>query len=147
MAQYCALLKLQSRLFSSTWAQTQELIEKGGRAVEGLEIGAIYNPQNTSPAYLKFTGELQERYHRPPSLASSHAYETVLVLAHALTQTGGKAQGLADALTNIRGFEGLQSTISFDAYGDVQREVYIAKVVNGNFQIIATIPPQPEMQP
>jgi hypothetical protein len=46
---------------------------------------------------------------------------------------------LPEALVGIEGLEGVQGIISVDQYGDVKRDVYIAVVRNGRFEIIETI--------
>jgi branched-chain amino acid transport system substrate-binding protein len=141
MVQYVRQLTGDIPLFSSTWALTDELIDKGGKAVEGLELGAIYNPDLQTSEYQDFLDRFEKRYRRQPGLAASHSYEAVMVLAHALEQTGGDTASLPQALAQIKNFRGLQGNISFDEYGDVQRDIYIAKVVGGEFVIIATVPP------
>lgn len=142
MAQYGRQIGLEADLFSSTWAQTEELLAKGGQAVEGMELSAVYNPQNPNPAFREFVERFETRYKRPPGLSAVYAYESVLVLAHALEQTGGRAAGLADTLTTIRGFEGAQGPISLDEYGDVIRDVYMVMIQGGEFQLIGTISPE-----
>ncbi len=144
MAQYLRQQGSNVPLFSSTWALTDELIDKGGVAVEGLELGAIYDPDMDTADYRDFVTRFEQRYRQPPGLASSHSYEAVMILAHALEQTNGKATGLPEALSQIKEFRGLQGTISMDEYGDVQRELYIARVTDGKFATIATIPPLPQ---
>ena len=141
MVQYSQQYLLGAHLFSSTWAQTSELLEKGGRAVEGLEMAATYNPQDASPVYQQFVQRFQARYKRPPDLASAHSYEAVLVLAQALEQTRGQATGLPQALSTIKNLQGVQGLISIDAYGDVMRDVYIVRVESGQFKVIQTISP------
>jgi branched-chain amino acid transport system substrate-binding protein len=128
-------------MFSSTWAQTNELLEKGGQVVEGLELGAVYHPQHPSPAYQQFLDQFETRFQRQPGLAATHAYESILVLARALEQTNGRTAGLPEALIAIKHMEGVQGTISMDEYGEVKREVYIAVVQDGKFQVIHTIQP------
>ncbi len=142
MAQYIRQDHPEILLFSSTWAQTDELLEKGGHAVEGLEMSAVYNPQHPSKTYQEFARRFENRYNRQPGLATSHAYEAVLVLAHALEQTNGQAKNLPQALTAINNLQGVQGTISIDEYGDVIREVYIVQVKDGQFEVIDTIIPK-----
>jgi branched-chain amino acid transport system substrate-binding protein len=142
MVQYSRQYSPDTLVFSSTWAQTDELLQKGGHAVEGLEMGAAYHPQHPSQAYQEFIKKFEARYRRQPGLAASHAYETVMVLAQALAQTKGQAEGLPQALTTIKNMPGLQGDISFNEYGDVIREAYIVKVKDGQFEVIDTIMPQ-----
>ncbi len=141
LAQYGRQQGIEAPFFSSAWAQTNEFLEKGGRAVEGMEMIAGFNPQDTSPTFQKFAERFTERYGRSPGLMSSYAYEAVEVLAHALEQTGGRTEGLPEALVAIKDWPGVQGNLTMDAYGDIQRDVYIAVVKDGGFEIIDTISP------
>ena len=140
--QYLRLKIPDIPVFASSWSYTNELLEKGGRAVEGMELSAVYNPSNPYPKYAAFTRDYETRYQRSPSLGSAHAYEAVLVLAQTLQITGGAPEGLHQAISSIQGFEGVQGPISIDPYGDVRRDVYIIRVENGQFRLINTIPPE-----
>lgn len=141
MIQYGKQYGLEAQLFSSAWAQTNELLEKGGQAVNGLEMVAGYYPRDPSPAFQQFAARFEARYGRMPGLMASYAYEAVLMLAHALEQTEGKATGLPDALASIRDWPGVQGLISMDEYGDVRRDVYVAIVRDGQFEVSDVISP------
>ncbi len=141
MAQYVHQQESEALMFSSTWAQTNELLEKGGRAVDGLELSVVYHTDNPFPTFQRFVEQFEARFNRPPSLASPFAYEAVLVLAQALKQTDGQAKGLPEALTTINNLEGVQGFISMDDYGDVKRETFIAVIEDRQFKIINTISP------
>lgn len=145
LSQYLRQAGSQAQLFSSTWAQTPELLEKGGAAVDGMILAATYDPNDPSATYQEFARLYQDRFQRPPSLGSSHTYETIYVLAQALAQTNGEAAGLPQALLQVRDFPGVHSSITLDANGDVVRQVYIVQVVGSaterHFQTIAFIQP------
>ncbi len=141
MMQYGRQQGLQARLFSSPWAQSDALLEKGGKAIEGLELIAGYMPQIPYPPSQRFAEQFEERYGRPPGLLASNGYEAVLVLAYALRQTRGQAQGLPEALVTVKDLEGAYSPISLDEYGDVMRDVYIAVVKDRSFEIVDVISP------
>ena len=129
------------RLFAVPWAQTNELLEKGGQAVEGIVLSSIFHPQNPYPNFQPFANQFKARYNREPEFGAAYAYESVLVLAHALKQTQGKANGLPQALTKINNLVGVQGPITINQYGDAHREVYIVEVKNGQFKVIDTILP------
>jgi branched-chain amino acid transport system substrate-binding protein len=131
LAQYLRQLGVAAPLFTSPWAQTSQLVEKGGQAVEGLEISGFYNSNSTRPEHLKFVRAFEERFGRAPQLGTSQAYEAVMVLAEALRITGGSRRGLPEALHALRDFPGILGPITFDPYGDVSRDVYIMRVENG----------------
>ena len=141
MIQYANQFGISEPMFSSTWAESQELLSKGGTAIEGLEILSVYNFSNTSPNFQRYLERFEERYNRIPGFTAAYAYESILVLAEALKQTDGKAEGLREALTNIKNLEGVQGDISIDQYGDTSRDIYIAIVRDRQFIMRATISP------
>ncbi|MBN2499409.1 MAG: ABC transporter substrate-binding protein [Anaerolineales bacterium] len=139
MIQYARQLGITSRLFSSTWAGSQELLDKGGAAVEGLELISVYNMANTSPNFQDFIDDFKARYNRAPGSTAAYGFEAVILLVEGLRQTEGQAEGLPEALTSIKNLAGVQSGISLDQYGDVSRDVFIDAVINRQFVTIATI--------
>jgi branched-chain amino acid transport system substrate-binding protein len=139
LLQYADQEGLQAPFFATSWAQTSELIEKGGRLVNGLELSSTFVPNTDSSAYTQFAQAYQAHYGSQPVLGASHAYETVLVLRQALEQTRGQAEGLPEALRGIQDFPGLLGEISIDAYGDVQRDLYIVRVENGEYILISVV--------
>ncbi len=141
MAQYGRQSGSELPYFGVAWAHTNELLNKGGLAVEGIELVTLYNPENPSPASKQFIAQFENRYKRLPTFPAAFSYEAVLILAEALTQTRGEKQGLPEAITGIKALEGVQGVISIDQFGDVTRDVYITAVKDGRFETINTIPP------
>ncbi len=137
--QYANQQSIKSKFFSSSWAYTEELLYKGGAAVEGLEIVTTYHPENSWPAFEPFVARYEARYNQQPGMLSPKAYDLVRILAQALSHTDGKPQGLREALLSVQDFEGVQGLISFNPYGDVEVDLYIAQVKDGQFEIISTV--------
>jgi len=137
--QYAQQAELSGKFFGASWAQTPELLEKGGSAVEGLELITPYHPNNPNPAFQPFVERFEARYNRPPNMVAPLVYDTVRILAGALEKTNGDADGLREALLATQDFEGVQSLISFNPYGDVESDLYIAQVKDGQFEIISTL--------
>jgi branched-chain amino acid transport system substrate-binding protein len=98
-----------------------------------------YHPNNPNPAFAPFMERFEDRYNRQPNMLAPLAYDTVRILALALESTGGKADGLREALLAVEDFEGVQGLISFNPYGDVETDLYIAQVKDGEFEIIETV--------
>jgi branched-chain amino acid transport system substrate-binding protein len=139
MIQYIRQQSADIPLISASWAQTSELLAKGGGAVEGLHLVALYDLDNQDARFQKFVQSFEKRYNRTPDFSAAYAYEGVLVLAEALKQTGGKAEGLPEALVNIKDLPGVQGSISMNEYGDAKRSFYVAVVEDGQFQVIDTV--------
>lgn len=141
IAQHARISGFSGQLFSSGWAQTEDLIHDGGQAVEDLIMVADYDTDSQQPAFQHFGKRYRERFGRPPIFAAAQAYEAVMVLAEALKQTRGDEAGLKQALLNIRDFNGLVGTITMDPYGDVIRTQFVVTVKNGAFQTVSAIGP------
>ncbi len=141
LAQYLRQQGFQGHLFGTVWAQTDQLIEKGGQAVQGMELSTYDNLQDTRLSYLDFVNKFKKRYNRSPSLGASHAYEAVQILENALQKTDGSAQGLREALLTIKDFPSIQGSITFNPFGEVARETYIVKIEGNMFTTIKVILP------
>jgi branched-chain amino acid transport system substrate-binding protein len=133
LAQQTRLMDWPVALFTTSWAQTETLINNGGRAVEGLEVEVTGILASQSPDYLDFKKHYQSKFGRVPSFGATLGYETAKVLAVALQKTGGKAQGLAQALIGIKNFKGLNETYSFDKFGDVDRGAQLGVIRDGKY--------------
>jgi branched-chain amino acid transport system substrate-binding protein len=133
IAQQSHLVGLDARLMASNWSLTDDLIENGGTAVEGMIAVVTHDENNQSPKYLDFVNRFQERFSRHPTFAAAYGYEAVLVLANALEKTDGEMSGLASALLETQNFAGVNGTISFDPNGDVTRTMYLIMVRDGKF--------------
>jgi branched-chain amino acid transport system substrate-binding protein len=128
-------------LFTTALAQTETLIDVGGKAVEGMEIELSRSSSAPTPAYLAFAKRYQARYGRVPSFGAVQGYEAAEVLAEALKNTDGKAEGLPQALVNIKNFKGLNETYSLDKYGDVVRAANIGVIRDGKYVVIKSSKP------
>lgn len=126
-------------IFGSGWAYTQNLIQYGGRAVEGLVFTDSFNRNSTRAEFREFKQRYLERFGREPLFAATQGYESVLFLAHALRQRDEYNGNLRKAMQNIQSIEGLMGTLHFDKYGDVKRPYFMSKVIHGNFRIIESV--------
>jgi branched-chain amino acid transport system substrate-binding protein len=133
LAQQTRLMDWPVALFTTSWAQTETLINNGGRAVEGLEVEVTGILASQSPDYLDFKKHYQSKFGRVPSFGATLGYEAAKVLAVALQKTGGKAQGLAQALIGIKNFKGLNETYSFNKFGDVDRGAQLGVIRDGKY--------------
>lgn len=136
MCQHLRLAAPDMPLFSSTWGMSSELIENGGRAVEGLESVVPFDPESTAPAYQEFVKEFASRYGRQPDFASMYNYETVMLLARALDQVpGAKGEELKMIILSHNPHQGLQSPYTLDRFGDVSRPLYLLTVTDGRLMV------------
>ena len=126
-------LKFNGPLIASIWAQSPELLRIGGPAVEGLFLTSFVNPENQRPEYLRFSRELNKKFHKTATARADRAYEIVNIIADALKRSKTiNAQLLKVALLQGE-YESILGPVKFDSYGDVVRPVYEVIVKDGRF--------------
>lgn len=141
LAQQVRLQDWDVQLATSNWAYTGELLQNGGRAVEGILITSQFNSNCQNQHYLDFKSKYQDKYGQAPAFVAVISYETIQVLASALEQTNGRREGLGEALLKTGRYQGLCDEIIMDSYGDVQRTLYLVTVKGGAFDVIEEFPP------
>ncbi len=162
IAQRIRLQDWQVPLFATGWSHTETLLQNGGRAIEGMEMIMSFDldyqadaptlldedcateslPLSSSNALQAFKTCYQQRFGQAPIFASAQAYEAMMVLAEALKETRGNAQGLPEALTGIKNYAGLNTRLSLDEYGDVIRPQFLVTVRDGEFVTLGMVEPE-----
>ncbi|EXI66076.1 MAG: Leu/Ile/Val-binding protein precursor [Candidatus Accumulibacter adjunctus] len=133
LVQQIRLRNRQVRLATAEWAATERLIELGGQAVEGLVVAQYVDRQNRNPAYLAFRKAYRERFAHEPGFAGLTAFDATNVALDALASRQ-KHQTLKQALLAHGEFVGAQSPIRFDANGDTERDTFLSRIHDGEFQ-------------
>jgi len=120
----------------SDWGGTERLLELGGKAVEGVNVVQTFDRNSSAPRYQAFRQTYLERFHREPGFPGVYSYDATTVVLDALSQRQGE-QSLKETVLAVRTFEGLQSSFSFDDYGDVKRpHISIGIVREGHFLVV-----------
>ena len=134
IAQRARLMGLKIPLYtSSSWALTENLIENGGKAVEGIKFEQAYALTSKSKVLINFKARYKARFGNVPSFGATLAYDATMVLSSGLEKTVGKPEGLREALLETHNFPGLMGGFSFDAFGDVERPYYLGTIRDGKF--------------
>jgi branched-chain amino acid transport system substrate-binding protein len=122
-------------LYATGWSYSDDLVQVGGKSVEGLNIIQSANWQDPSPAMQQFVKAYQDRFRSAPNFPALHAYDaTRMVLATLEKSTD--PQSIREELLKIESFAGVQSDLSFDRYGDLKHPVlHLAHITNGKFVI------------
>ena len=135
IAQQLRKYKDNHPLYASEWSFTNDLLQFGGSAVEGLTICHTYNLLDTSPRFEHFNARYSERFGSKPSFAAGHTYDATTLVLAALQQNPNPA-ALKETLLNLKGFTGLQATIQLDKYGDTERTTFLTTINNGQFELL-----------
>lgn len=127
---------LKTRVLSGAWAYTDKLLKWGGTFTEGIIFVIDYAADNPNPGFIKFREAYKNRFGSNPNFASAFSYEATLALAEALKKTDGSAKGLADAMAPSDAIDGVISAFKLDEFGDVERNVFIVTVQEGEFRTV-----------
>lgn len=129
--------KLDARIpiLTSEWAATERLIELGGKAVEGVVVAQNFDRDSSAPAYRAFLEAYRARFHREPGFGGVIAFDAANVMTQALARRK-PGQGLKEAILADPRFDGVQEPVTFDAFGDVRRSLFITVVRDGRFVVV-----------
>ncbi len=135
IAQQIRKLESHVALFCSEWASTTDVLSFGGRAVNGMISFHSFNANSQEARYLSFKGKFTKRFGSAPSFATTMAYDAALFLFAGLEKNPSR-NDLKEALLKIGSFPGLQSKITVDQYGDVERNLFLTVIENGQFKVV-----------
>lgn len=122
-------------LYATGWSYSDDLIQFGGKSVEGLNIIQSADLQNPSPAIQHFVKAYQERFLSPPNFPALHAYDATRMVLSILEKTTDP-RSIRKELLDIKRYDGLYSDLSFDNYGDLKHPIiHLARITNGRFVI------------
>lgn len=125
----------QIPIIAAEWAASERLLELGGKAVDGVVVGQNFDRSSTAPRYQAFRQAYLARFQREPGFGGVLAYDATNVLLDALARQQ-RGQSVKQTVLAIGSFEGTQAPIVFDAYGDVQRNVFITVVRDGRLVVV-----------
>ncbi|MBN1303630.1 MAG: ABC transporter substrate-binding protein [Anaerolineales bacterium] len=138
-AQQAYLRGFDEQILASNWAFTEDLIQNGGRAVDGILTITSHIEDNQTPVYQEFKTKFEEHFGRSPTFSAGYGYESIMVLAEALKKSNGHAEGLAEALLETEYYQGVHGSITLDQFGDVRRTMYIIIVQEGKFKTLESL--------
>ncbi len=111
------------RILSTAAFASPEIIEQVGEPAEGVFLTqAGFDTKSEEEQIKSFVDAYREKYGLTPDLYAAHGYDSVLVLAAAIEQSGGEFPSeLWSGLRGLRDFQGVTGMLQFDERGDVQK--------------------------
>lgn len=135
VAQHVRKLAPGVTLAVTPWAGTEELIQLGGRAVEGAFVPQYFDRDSQAPAFLAFAARYRERFGESPGFPATIAHDAVTMGLEALRRkTDG--QTLRASLESAQEYPGLQRPTRIDRYGDGAGPLYMTTVQGGRYQSV-----------
>jgi len=132
-------------VIGETVLTSQKVIELAGDAANGAVAHVGLSADAPDPAIRAFGAKFQKEYNYRPDHNGLKGY-TGMYIVKAVTEKVGKfdPKVFADAMhgvkLTVKDYPGTLMDVSFDKNGDLDRESFMTKVVNGKQEVIATLP-------
>ena len=145
-----ALICIQARqlgldvpIFGGDAWEAPQLIEIGGKAVEGTYYSTHGSPESTAPEVQNFVKTFRARWdgETPDSIAAL-GYDAARMVFDAIKRAGTTDSAkLRDAIAATRDFPGVTGHITIDAQRNASKSAVILTVKNGKFVYVETVAP------
>ncbi|MDQ2962653.1 MAG: ABC transporter substrate-binding protein [Pseudomonadota bacterium] len=125
---------------------SQKVVELAGDAANGAIAHVGLTADAPMPAVKAFADKFQQEYKYKPDHNGLKGYSGMYVVK-AVTEKIGKfdpklfAQTMHGVKLSSKEYPGVLMDVSFDNNGDLDRESFMTKIVNGKQQVIAVLPP------
>jgi branched-chain amino acid transport system substrate-binding protein len=136
LAQQARRLAPQLPIGASEWAGTEQLVDLGGKVVDGLLIVQNHNREGAEPRYQAFREAYFKRFNREPGYSSVLAHDAATVLLEALRKKR-RGETTKEAVLKYGPYPGLQQEIRFDANGDTERTVFFTEIRDGRYHLVS----------
>ena len=133
-------------MVGETVLTSQKVIELAGDAANGAVAHVGLTADAPQPAIKKYDENFQKEYKTRSDHNGLKGYSAVYIVK-AITEQIGKfdrkafANAMHTAKISAAKYPGVLMDVSFDQNGDLDRESFMTKVVNGRQEVIATLPP------
>jgi branched-chain amino acid transport system substrate-binding protein len=133
-------------IVGETVLTSQKVIELAGDAANGAVAHVGLTADAPDPGIRAFAAKFQKEYNYKSDHNGLKGY-TGMYIVKAVTEKVGKfdPKAFAEAMHGIRlnakEQPGILMDVSYDKNGDLDRESFMTKVVNGRQEVIATLPP------
>lgn len=136
-------LGINTPILTGDGAQADQLIEIGGKAVEGMYFTAHFHKDAaTGDLAGEFNKAYEAKYRQEVSAFTALGADAYFLLVDALKRAGStEGPKVRDALSNTKDFKGVSGSITMGPDGDPVKNVVINKVENGKFVYYMTITP------
>lgn len=114
-------------------AYSQQLIELGGSAVNGVRFPVIFFSESDDPVVEEYVNTYTEKYGSVPSALTSQAYDSVGMLCEAIKAAGTtESDKVRDELYKLE-YKGVTGDTKFDEIGDVHKAFVNVEIQDGKF--------------
>lgn len=142
VAQQAKELGITAQMLGSDGYASDELIQLGGQAVQGMLISTFFDYSSQDPAVQTFVEAFRAKNNGAnPDWFAASSYDVIKLVAEAAKQAGSnEREAINDALGELGTYQGITGAITFDEKGDVQKPLSIV-VVQGDQLVTAPVQP------
>ncbi|WP_324715778.1 ABC transporter substrate-binding protein [Carboxydochorda subterranea] len=135
-------LGLDVPILAGDGADAPELIQIGGKAVEGLMHTGFYHVKAFSnPLARQYVETYRKLYNKEPNAFGALAADSVLIILDAIKRAGSTSpEAIAKAMAQTKDLEVTTGTVTIED-GNAIKPVVIRKLVNGQWEYLATVNP------
>ncbi len=130
-------MNMQQPVYASDRVVSEEFLKLAGENAEGVVSTSPYNPLADRPQLRAFQESYRERFGKEPDVYAAHAYDGMSLIVKAIEQVGLNRVLIRDILTDLetfQGYPGVTGEIIFDETWNDIGEIWMAKVIDGNFE-------------
>jgi branched-chain amino acid transport system substrate-binding protein len=134
---------LQVPILTGDGAQAPELIQLGGKAVEGVYFTAHFHQEMISTERgKKFLALCEKETGKELDAFTAMGADAYFIILDAIKRAGSTdPKKIRDALASTKDFEGVTGKITLKPDGDAIKSMVINKVKDGKFVYVTTITP------
>jgi branched-chain amino acid transport system substrate-binding protein len=126
---------------SDSWGSA-ELLNLGGKDLEGAYFSTHYAPDIATPTAQKFIKDYETKYGKKPDDVAALTYDAGNLLCAAIAQAGVlDRQKVRDALASVKEFDGVTGKMKFQGTGDPIKSAVIIQIKDGKFTYFASEQP------
>ncbi len=136
-------LGVKAPVLAGDGAQADELIQIGGKDVEGVSFtGHFHVKAGTTPLAKEFIPGFQKKFNAEPNAFHALGADAYFVLLDAITRAKStKGEAIRGALATTKNFEAISGKLSIGEDGNAVKPMVINVVKNGKFEYLTTINP------
>ena len=136
-------LGIDTPIVTGDGAQAEQLIQIGGKAVEGMYFtGHFHKDGATTERAKKFTKLYEGKYKEEISAFSALGADAYFLLVDAIKRAGStEGPKVRDALAGTKDLQGVSGPLTMGPDGNPIKSVVINKVENGKFVYVTTVTP------
>ena len=133
---------VKSMLLGTDGWDSPDLLKIGQGAIVGGYFTNHYSPERKGKIADWFISRYREKHGTVPDALAALGYDATTILLQTIDRVKEPTpEAIMQALSGLKGFQGVTGTIGFDKNGDAVKSLVILKVERDGFKYVTTINP------